>query len=152
MHFTGSMSWRFAESVDVMPHVALYARDALRLQVPLSPGVPPALEGPVPDRRQVLDAEKRNQAGLQWTDWWNGLVADEARMHRGCDGPDRQAWPQGLVAARQATGAPPDFSALSDHPVLQAAAVRRRPGNRYPRRPAAPGGTSIGAVDHTPTP
>lgn len=122
MHVAGSSSWRFAESLDEMPHVALYVRDALGLEVPDGAGIPPALEGPLSDRRQALDAEERMEAALQWPSWWHAIVADEARMHQGRDEPDRGSRVRDSLARRQATtGDPPEFSALSDRPALRKA-------------------------------
>lgn len=55
-------------------HVALYVRDAFRLQIPESPTVPPPLEGGVVDHAGSIDAERRQRAGSQWASWWGEIL------------------------------------------------------------------------------
>ncbi len=127
MQLQGVGSWRFAESVDEMLHVALYIRDAAGLDVAAGPTVPPALAGQVPDRRDVLDEEERRQASKQWSGWWTDLLADAAHLHQGPRDADPNAWMDDLTERASKTGAPPDFAGLSGRAALRRAAGAMMP-------------------------
>ena len=105
MREVGRESWGFRASTPELLHHALFVRDACRLPVPPGDGVPPPLAGPVPDRRPVLADPECEQAGADWTGWWQSLLGDAAV---GRDGE---------------TAAPPDFDGLADRPALQKATV-----------------------------
>ncbi len=124
MQFVGSTSWRFAESArDEMPHVALFVRDALGLPVSPAPAVPPPLTGSVPDRRGLLSAEEREEAGRQWPGWWAALLGFEVRLQEEPPDPDHPASWAALWAQRDRIGSPPDSAALVDRPALRRAVV-----------------------------
>ncbi len=127
MQLQGVRSWRFAESIDEMLHVALYVRDAAGLDVAAGPTVPPALAGQVPDRRDVLDEEERRQASQQWQGWWTDLLADAAHLHQGPRDLDPKAWTNELTERASGTGAPPDFAGLSDRAALRHASAALMP-------------------------
>jgi hypothetical protein len=114
----GKPSWCFTDSADQMPHVALFVRDAVGLDVDDAPGIPPRLADPVPDLRSVAEPQVRAQAAVQWFSWWHALVDAEALMHgdtsEGGDLDDRFRW-----AEREAAGMPPDFAGLADRPELR---------------------------------
>jgi hypothetical protein len=116
--FKGKPSWCFTDSADQMPHVALFVRDAVGLDVDDAPGIPPRLADPVPDRRSVVEPEVQAQAAAQWPSWWHALVDAEALMHgytsEGGDLNDRFRF-----AERKAAGMPPDFAGLADRPELR---------------------------------
>ncbi len=142
MEQAGALSWRFAESSGQMSHVALFVRDAVRLEVPDNPVVPPALAAEVPDRCSVLDDEQRRAAGRQWTSWWRAVVSDEVRRNAGPGRADPDEWPR---AAPLSAGSWPDFDVLGDRPELrQAVRALFEEGARWAddgprRRPPAPG-------------
>jgi hypothetical protein len=116
--FKGKPSWCFTDSADQMPHVALFVRDAVGLDVEAAPDIPPALADPVPDLRSVVEPQVRARAGVQWPSWWHALVDAEALMHgdtsEGDDLDDRFRF-----AEREAAGMPPDFAGLADRPELR---------------------------------
>jgi hypothetical protein len=74
----GSQSWSFAHGIEQLPHAAVYVRDAAGLEPPPDPVLPPRLGVADDQRRDVLDAAGRAEAGAQWLRWWRGLVAAEA--------------------------------------------------------------------------
>lgn len=74
-------SCRFAESNAHLAHEVLFVRDAVGLVVPPAAGLPPALEGSLPDLRDVVDETQRREAGRQWADWWNAVVTLEMADH-----------------------------------------------------------------------
>jgi hypothetical protein len=101
-----------------MPHVALFVRDAVGLEVDEAPWIPPPLADPVPDRRSVVDPRVRAQAAAQWPSWWRALVDVEAQMHGGSyEGDDLDI--RFRFAERAEAGLPPDFAGLSDRPELR---------------------------------
>lgn len=122
MELAGSRSWRFAESLGYLSHVALFVRDAAGLQVPDDPFVPPALAGDVPDRRGVLDDEQRGAAAAQWPGWWRAVVSAEIRLNAGPGDTDPQQWLRQLAEQDSGAGEGPDFAALANRPELRIAA------------------------------
>lgn len=78
MKLAGSESWTFGHGIEQLPHAAVYVRDATGLEPPPDPVLPPRLGVPEDERRDVLDAAGRAEAGAQWRCWWRGLVAAEA--------------------------------------------------------------------------
>lgn len=124
MEFTGTTSWRFAESGrDEMSHVALFIRDALGLPVPPGPAMPPPLFGTFPDHRGLLSTEQRQEAGHQWTDWWATVLGVHVQLQAESADPGMSAVRETLRARNEQAGSPPDFAALADRPALQQAAV-----------------------------
>jgi hypothetical protein len=119
VQLAGSASWRFAESArDELPHVALFIRDAVGLPVPPGPLVPPPLAGDVPDHRGLLSEQDRQEAGLQWVDWWATVIGSAVEARQAGPDPDRDTMWQALAARRERAGSPPDFAALADRPAL----------------------------------
>ena len=118
----GTTSWRFSESARAhLPHVALFVRDAVGLPVVPGPAVPPRLAGAVPDHRDLLREEQRQEAGRQWTGWWTAVMGSEVRAQ---EAHDREVpTPAELRAQRERAGSPPDFAALADRPALHRAAI-----------------------------
>jgi hypothetical protein len=119
VQLAGSASWQFAESDrDDLPHVALFIRDAVALPVPPGPLVPPPLTGDVPDLRGLHSPQDRQEAGLQWVDWWASVIGSVLAEHQAVPGPDLDTTWQALAARRERAGSPPDFAALADRPAL----------------------------------
>jgi hypothetical protein len=125
MELVGSASWQFTESVDELPHVALYVRDVASLEVPADREVPPPLAGLPPVRPHLLTGEERRAAGRDWAGWWRELLDVELRLHAGPDGPDDgyQAWLMRWGELRERVADPPEFRALEDRPALRKAVV-----------------------------
>jgi hypothetical protein len=71
-----SPSWRFAESVEQQLLLALWVRDALRLEIRHGP---PRLASKVPDRREHL----QGSASDQWLQWWRTLVEEAVLRNDG---------------------------------------------------------------------
>lgn len=146
MQRLGVASWRFAESVSQLPHIALYVRDAVRLPIGYIPIIPPALAGAVADRRSVLPKESsRRQAASEWTTWWRDIVGHEIRAHGPRDRNDQISWVRRIAEDGRRLIDPPDFVSLADRPALQQAvvatfgeAVRWADSSRQPARAARP--------------
>lgn len=122
MFAAGSESWRFASGIEQHPHVGLFVRDALLLEVAPGPWIPPPLGGDVPDRSALLDDERRAEVSAGWTIWWRTLLADDVRVQQG--GTDERGQQARLLRLRQAAGAPidpPHFASLAGQPALQTA-------------------------------
>lgn len=138
MRESDGTSWRFSEDVPEVAHLALYVRDAVALEVPGTDGLPPRLDGPVPDRSDVLADGDRPATAEQWRRWWADLVAATAGAH--ATPPDPTATPQDHARmAREALAGvlpdPPDFAALAGAPELQrAVAATFTEGTRYVER------------------
>ncbi len=117
MRFAGSESWRLEVSVDVLPHVALYVRDAYRLPVADNPHVPPRLADDIADLSGQIDEAARGEAAVDWTDWWRSVI--------GRAGPPDVTAPTGGARAYararllQQVFDPPDWNSLADLPVLR---------------------------------
>lgn len=122
MRLASSTSWRFAEGVEQLSVVALYVRDALRLELPVDGVVPPPLEPAPPERRDVLSGDQRADAAAQWLDWWRLVVAHEVRRHQGPPaGMEQRAWARTELADVWALFDPPDFGGSAKRPVLRTA-------------------------------
>lgn len=123
MLVAGSESWRLEVSVDVLPHVALYVRDAYRLPVADNPDVPPRLAEDIVDLSAQIDEAVRDEAAGDWTDWWRSVVG-RAGPPDVPDVPDVTA-PTGVTRARararllQQVLDPPDWNSLEDLPALR---------------------------------
>jgi hypothetical protein len=83
--------------------------------------MPPRLAGTVPDHRDLLREDQRQEAGRQWAGWWTAVMGLEVRPQQVPD-PELPTFP-GLRAQRERTGSPPDFAALSDRPALHRAVI-----------------------------
>ncbi|PFG38232.1 hypothetical protein ATJ97_0704 [Georgenia soli] len=59
--------------------LALYVRDALRLDTSTDPLAPPPLTNPPPDRSDLLDDADPVAVGEHWAAWWRTALAFEAR-------------------------------------------------------------------------
>jgi len=125
MHRAGSPSWRL--SVNDSPQTtsfALFVREALDLPVPPSPDTPPRRSSGKAYREVGLSAAERQQAGEQWLAWWRRLMKVDFRTHAPMPTEgDVHALIRARVAEREQVFDPPTFSALSDSPALQTAAV-----------------------------
>jgi hypothetical protein len=143
MELAGGGSWRFAEDVVEMAHVALYVRDVLGLDVAVAANRPPALAGAVPARLDVLDDAERLEAAAQWPAWWESVLADATYLNQGPpDEADMGAWMRELHVRGLRTGSPPEFASLADRPALRKALIALTPeACRWaegPRRAAHP--------------
>lgn len=119
----GDGSWRFGEDVPQIPHGLLFVRDALRLDVAATAGVPPRLAGDVSDRSELLDVSLRGEAAALWPAWWADVVAMEVSRNVGTPpGGDHREWMQGLGRRLARLIDPPKWHSLADRPALQAAA------------------------------
>ena len=127
MKRAGTTSWRFEESArDDLVHVALFVRDAVGMPAVTGPAVPPRLSGTVPDHRDLLSEEERQDAGRHWDSWWMALLDLEIQAARVPDAdartPDTDTL-RALGARRERAGSPPEFAALADRPALHRAVV-----------------------------
>lgn len=115
-------SWRFAEGVEQLSVVALYVRDALRLEPPVDAQVPPRLDPLPPERSDVLSGDQRADAAAQWLDWWRLVVAHEVRHHQGPPaGMEQRTWARTELADVWTLFDPPDFAASATRPALRMA-------------------------------
>lgn len=121
MRKAGATSWRFAESIAQLPHVALYVRDSVGLLVPSAPDVPPVLANEVPDRTAVLDRADRAEAGQQWLRWWRQVTDDELKWQHHIEGVEAGERARGRIEDLHRVADPPDFDALADSPALRVA-------------------------------
>lgn len=119
MQQAGTESWRFAESVPTFAHVALFVRDALRLETG-SQAVPPRPVRDVPDLSQRLDPAIRRQAGAEWAGWWEAVI----RLEAGVEGAGHGPGPALARARRQDLAFdPPEWDSLADRTGLRRAVV-----------------------------
>lgn len=119
MQQAGTESWRFAESVPTFAHVALFVRDALRLETG-SQAVPPRPVRDVPDLSQRLDPAIRGQAGAEWAGWWEAVI----RLEAGVEGAGHGPGPALARARRQDLAFdPPEWDSLADRTGLRRAVV-----------------------------
>jgi hypothetical protein len=151
MHRLGSRSWQFGHGDMGYLHTALFVRDAVRLPVPPSAGVPPRLTGDVPDCGGVLPPGERDEAARQWAAWWHRLVGQAVREARQRTAPlpagtapdDFEAVIRHRFAGRHDVFDPPDFGSLAGTPGLRSAAtaaleLSRRWSQSQPDRTGGP--------------
>jgi hypothetical protein len=115
----GSESWRFEKSIDELPHVALYVRDALRLEIDNEETDPPRLAGDIADRSDWLDETTRRDAAREWPAWWDaiiGPVAEAPSLPEGGSASGRQRASRHIQYLD-----PPFWDSLTDHPALRQA-------------------------------
>ncbi|MCP2335838.1 hypothetical protein [Actinomadura rupiterrae] len=133
MRFAGGESWRLAEDVERLPHVALFLRDVLRLPVEGGPLVPPPLALTVPDLSDRWADPDGAAAG--WTRWWRAIVAEADLTSQVRDALDPPYWSSldGLPALRDAV------VAVSDEALRFSSRVREDVlSDDGPPRPALP--------------
>ena len=104
MRTAGSRSWRLEVSDSDLAVMALFVRDAVGLE-PSSAVLPPALDSPVADLRDILSDRDRADASVQWLSWWAQILDVEFDA----------------LAAIRAVSDPPEFTVLAHAPQLQAA-------------------------------
>jgi hypothetical protein len=123
VHRAGAESWSASINISQVMHVALYVRDALRLQVPESTIVPPPVDGRVVDHSGDMDFERRLRAGGQWLSWWEEIVrlegAKALRMLRLPEGVDAS---ETMSAVHDRLFDWPALDALASWPDLRDAA------------------------------
>ncbi len=123
MEEDGVESWRLSVSVTEVP-LALYVRDALRLDTAADALSPPPLLRQPPDRSGLLTAPERVEAAEQWRAWWRTVVHYAGRFSTEQPGGDFLAWYRTFAAERAAAaGEPPEFTALAESPALRRAVV-----------------------------
>lgn len=122
MQRSGSGSWRFAHDVDQVTHALLFLRDSLRLAIEPARGIPPHLEGDVPDRSDVLGQSDRWEVTKEWPGWWSSLVSVEARHNLGVVRTGRALTLSSLKDELTSVVDPPEWSSLADRPKLRCAA------------------------------
>ena len=133
MHTANAKSWELRSEVPDEPHIALFVRDALQLQIPPTSSKPlPPLEGEIPDLRLLVTEAEREQLALAYPDWWESSFQGAALLtaHRG--GNDPAAFHRELEAASARF-----YEPLTSHVELrqQAAAwlaEHRKPHSRRP--------------------
>lgn len=129
MQLAGEPSWRLSESDGADLDLLLWCRDALGLSVPGDDLPPPAVPR-TPDRSGLMTESDRAPAADRWASWWRTAArfAGEGHLEEPPSGEGPfLAWARERSAARDAIGAPPDFSALGDVPALRDAVVRLFP-------------------------
>lgn len=117
MRVAGTASWRLETRSADLAELALFVRDATRLEVS-GIAVPP-LFAAIPDLGDVLSSDERKQAAAQWPSWWQRVLDFELADRALIDGASDV---RAIIAARQAVGDPPEFGALADRPALRTAA------------------------------
>lgn len=126
MRRLGSPSWSLSVSDEPALDLALYVRDALRLDTSTDPLAPPPLINRPPDRSNLLDSTDFDVDGVveEWAAWWRTALAFEARWRRRTPGGDFESWVRERAEDRAPTvGEPPDFAALSGSPALRQTVV-----------------------------
>jgi hypothetical protein len=102
--------------------VLLYIRDALGLGVEASALVPPlAGEVLVPDRKDLVGPDARQQAADSWVAWWSRAVAAQGRTELGPHGMARDEWHRRIADLHRQVADPPEWSSLSRCAALQRA-------------------------------
>lgn len=121
MRTSGSQSWRFGHDVDQVLHVALYFRDALRLETDGGPWDPPPLAGNVPDRSQVLGPVAAEAATGQWASWWHEVVELQAsiRLPAMPEPAEPDARRREITERHQHVFDPPQWESLVNIPALR---------------------------------
>jgi hypothetical protein len=90
--------------------------------MPPGPGVPPPLDGQLPEVSAELDARGRALAGSAWWDWWRAIIAHAVAGQRGAPPcMDQRSWVRRMITDGIAVFDPPEFASLSDRPALQQA-------------------------------
>ena len=117
----GLGSWRLDVSDSDLAEMALFVRDAVGLVVPAAVDLPPALNGPVADRRGVLSDRDRADASVQWVWWWRQILEVEFGVKRGLRLSAAERRATEAVAAVRSVSDPPEFTALAHAPQLRAA-------------------------------
>lgn len=112
MRTAGSQSWRLEVFDSDLAVMALFVRDAVGLE-PSSAVLPPALDGPVADLRDILSDRDRGDASVQWLQWWAQIL--DVEFARGID----------ALTAIRAGSDPPELNVLAHASQLQTA-VRTR--------------------------
>lgn len=124
MRKAGRESWRFAHDIDQSLHALLFVRDALDLDVERGGSLPPRLEGDLPERSGLLDAESRQRAALGWPSWWDGVLRERVGFALASrpEGTDQRRWMRELAERHRVVADHPEWASLADRPALQAAA------------------------------
>lgn len=121
MRTSGSQSWRFAHDFDQSLHVALYVRDALRLETDGGAGDPPPLVGNVPGRSQVVGPVAVEAASGQWPSWWCAVVELQAstRPQAMSEPADPGARLREMAERHRLVFDPPQWKSLANTPALR---------------------------------
>lgn len=135
MHRAGAESWRLSISKNEQSlHVALYLRDAYHLATPEA-DIPPALIGKVERTATELNSSDVLELTTSWLKWWRRVVGFESRRGLGdrFGASDNENFLLAMGAAHQLVFDPVEaFVSLSEHPLLQRAAVQTwRPANEW---------------------
>jgi hypothetical protein len=142
MRTAGLTSWRLDVSDSDLAEMALFVRDAVGLTVPSTAGVPPALDSPVADRRNVLSDRDRAEASAQWQPWWQQILELEFGLKSSLHRPPAEGRGPDALAEIGTVGDVPDLTALAHVPQLRAAVqasfedVSRWRQRRMPQRGA----------------
>jgi hypothetical protein len=121
MKVASSESWRFEESVDRLPHLALFVRDALRLTVSPQPTVPPRLSGDIPDLSDRLDETVRRDAAADWVQWWEAITGLAGVTGAPPDAPVARGRERAVTLMQYID--PPEWNSLTEHPALRQAVL-----------------------------
>jgi hypothetical protein len=149
MQVAGRPSWRFEESDGGNLDLALFARDAARLEVPPAPDIPPPLA--VAIDRPLAPASAA--AAAQWVTWWRGLIefqtGEAVPSLRLGPGDDPDAWLGAMRERHVAAFDPPEFESLASVPELRAVASATFAADGRPLMPSGPPDrTPPGAFDY----
>jgi hypothetical protein len=101
--------------------VLLYVRDALRVDVEETRGIPPRLAGDLPDRSGLLGPESLREVARDWTAWWNNAVTLKARTELGSPSAGTEQRLREVAERHRLVADPPEWSSLSGSPALQRA-------------------------------
>ncbi len=100
MHQAGTRSWRFSHDIGETPHALLYVRDALRLPVGVTAGVPPPLIDEVPDRSSLVYEVDLAIAAAEWVAWWTAAGEIQPQVQR--------------LSGEEAAGILPNYRRITD--------------------------------------
>ncbi len=123
MHVAGSASWLLDEPDSQLPHVALFARDAVGLTIPTVQDVPPPLAGQIDRRDVLLRPAQHDSATGQWLAWWRQILtylAEESVPRRSTNDHKHERL-RSVARRRRDFFDPPDFAALAGAPELKLA-------------------------------
>jgi hypothetical protein len=130
MHFAGAESWTLNVSAEPGP-LAIYIRDALRLDTSGDPMSPPPLTSRPPDASALLTGEERRQAAVDWSVWWRNVLRFDGILHSTSGERDFLTWYRSFAEERAAAvGEAPGFDALARSPALHRACVELFPQAR----------------------